>query len=155
MKLFYIMFLLLYSGFLLFDYYPDQVVKSTVINTEHIKVTITELLVIIIVFIYLVDEIREVNQGLYIYVDTFIHIFNYFYYYSLFRIETQSELFYLNSELITRINGTFSTRLRFQFILPAFLFDFLQLAVKYSGYETRMLSKSQGRSNLVVIIFCL
>lgn len=56
------MFLLLYSGFLLFDYYPDQVVKSTVIDTEHIKVTITELLVIIFVFIYLIDEIREVSR---------------------------------------------------------------------------------------------
>lgn len=54
------MFLLLFSGYLLFDYYPESVVASTVINTERIKVTITELLVVIFVFIYLIDEIREV-----------------------------------------------------------------------------------------------
>lgn len=57
------MFLLLFSGYLLFDYYPESVVASTVINTERIKVTITELLVIIFVFIYLIDEIREVPNA--------------------------------------------------------------------------------------------
>ncbi|CAF0775680.1 unnamed protein product [Brachionus calyciflorus] len=63
--IFYVLFLFLFSGFLLFDYYPDKEVVSTVIRitvynkTDFIKVTATELVVIICVFIYLTDEIRE------------------------------------------------------------------------------------------------
>lgn len=58
--------MVLFSGFLLFDYYPDKEVNTTVIRItiggkiDFIKVTVTELIVIIFVFIYLTDEIREV-----------------------------------------------------------------------------------------------
>lgn len=65
-KIFYIMFLIVFSGFLLFDYHPDQERITTVIRitvkdkTDFVKVTVTELIVIICVIIHLIEEIREV-----------------------------------------------------------------------------------------------
>ncbi len=60
-------FLLIYVGFLLFDYHPEVKTSSTVImitvgnKNDFIKVTITELLIIICVSVYLVGEVREVK----------------------------------------------------------------------------------------------
>jgi hypothetical protein len=60
------LFLLLFTGFLLFDYYPEEETSSTVIRIpvkdkpDFIKVTATELVVIICVLIFQLDEIREV-----------------------------------------------------------------------------------------------
>jgi len=59
---------MLYTGFLLFDYQPEKESITTVIRIPvknkpiTIKVTITELLLIIFVFIYQLDQIREVNN---------------------------------------------------------------------------------------------
>lgn len=55
----------MFTLFLLFDYQPETNVQSTVIRIpiqgkpDFIKVTITELLIIIFVGIYLIDEVRE------------------------------------------------------------------------------------------------
>lgn len=74
-KIHYILFLMVYTGFLLFDYHPEKESKSTVIRIPvknkpiFIKVTITELLLIIFVFIYQLDQIREVKN------DSKIHNF--------------------------------------------------------------------------------
>lgn len=67
-KISYVIFLFVFSGFLLFDYYPDVESRSTIIRItvyekkDFIKVTATELVVIICVIIYLTDEIREVKK---------------------------------------------------------------------------------------------
>ena len=64
------MFLLLFSGFLLFDYYPDKEMPTTAIripvgsDPAMIKVTVTELIVIICVFIFQLGQIRQVWLGL-------------------------------------------------------------------------------------------
>ena len=60
------MFLVLFTGFLLFDYYPEKETSSTIIKIpvkdkpDFIKVTATELAVIICVLVFQLDEIREV-----------------------------------------------------------------------------------------------
>ena len=59
---------MLFSSFLLFDYYPDIEASSTIIRipigstAETIKVTVTELIVIICVLIYHLGELREVEK---------------------------------------------------------------------------------------------
>ena len=64
-QIFYILFLMLYSGFILFDYRPEQESSSTVIRItigdkiDWIKVTICELLIILCVLIFQIDEIRS------------------------------------------------------------------------------------------------
>ena len=64
------LFLLLYTGFLLFDYHPEQESKTTVIRfyvagkPDFVKVTITELLIIICINVFLFGEIREVIKSL-------------------------------------------------------------------------------------------
>ncbi len=51
----------------MFDYHPEVETNTTAIRltvgakTDFIKVTVTELLVIIYISIYLTDEVREVN----------------------------------------------------------------------------------------------
>lgn len=62
----YILFLLLFTGFLLFDYWPENesittAIKSPIGKTNDIMyMTITELIIIICVIIYNLGEIREV-----------------------------------------------------------------------------------------------
>ncbi len=54
----------------MFDYHPEAETNTTAIRitvgtkTDFIKVTVTELLVIIYISIYLTDEIREVRNNL-------------------------------------------------------------------------------------------
>ena len=62
-----IIFLLYFSFFLLFDYYPDVEVSTTVIKTpiagtgHFMYMTITELIIIILVCIFHSGEVEQVN----------------------------------------------------------------------------------------------